>query len=322
MDDWQTFLARIEQTIAAQTAATASKSEIFGAESGKNSQPSHHQQTSTRNEPGMNPEQPGIARNETGNPRNDDGITRNDSGTIGIDACSFPPVNNPQANPDQKSGAPKSESPNPQSASANSKSDAPNPRSEDPQLEIPDPKFPAIDPRSAISNPTSENPQSPIPDPRSEDFEEAAADLPFRLKGRSRFDQLTTEQQDAIMALLETYKYTTVLELIAQPPPLGLSFKIGKSALFEFKARYRQRQAERRKKESADRAIELLNKSENPGATFMNLYERLLQIKALGVASNSDATLAQLDEVTATITKLRKQSLAERKQRHAEGNDL
>jgi hypothetical protein len=113
--------------------------------------------------------------------------------------------------------------------------------------------------------------------------------------------------------MMEIYKPEAVLKLIAEPSPTGFSFKTSRAALYAFRSRYKQRQAAREKKEAKDRAVSLMTKSPNPTQAFLNIYESLLHVKALTAAGDPDSRLADLEQLTATITKLRKQRHAESK---------
>jgi hypothetical protein len=182
-------------------------------------------------------------------------------------------------------------------------------------------------PITPILQPTLEpQPSTPSPEPdappqiqsENPDFLEAAADLDAQLKGRSRFDKLSPRQQAAIIHLMQVHEIEVVLELLAAPGPTGMSFKIGRSALYEFKRRYDKREARRQREQKAKTFEDLLKKSGHPEQTFLVNFEHLLQVKALTAASLPDTSLETLDAVTTTINKLRKQTLAERKQTHAE----
>ena len=199
------------------------------------------------------------------------------------------------------------------------------------------PELPGIIPEKPGTNPEypgNSTPQSNIPDPQSEvpnphsptpflnttnqELLDAAAELPFRVQGRSRFDKLPPQEQAAIIGLLGVYKADVVLDLIAQPRPIGFSLKVGKSALYDFRFRYQKREAKRSRKETAGRALDFLNQTENPLQAFTAKYERLLQAQALAAAGDPQASLEELDQITTTLTKFAKQALAERKQCHAE----
>lgn len=158
----------------------------------------------------------------------------------------------------------------------------------------------------------------PTIDSTNEAFVEAATDLHYQLKGRSRFDKLSVEQQASIINLMDVHETNVVLELLASPPPTGMSFKIGRSALYAFRRRYQKREAQRRLDDKNKIATDVLCNSSNPKQAFLEMYERLLHIKALTTASDPETSLETLDAITTTINKLRKQSLAERKQAYAE----
>jgi len=154
-----------------------------------------------------------------------------------------------------------------------------------------------------------------------EAYIEAATDLYYHVKGRSPFDKLTPQQQETIIHLMEHHEEKVVRKTIAQPPPLGFSFKIGKTAFYAFLKRYRERDAEREKQQRIEHAntyIQLLTSAPDPNQAFGHIFERLVQIKALKVASDPQMTINTCDALITTVNKLRKQSLAERKQTHAE----
>ena len=190
------------------------------------------------------------------------------------------------------------------------------------------PETPGITPENPDTNPEN----SGIPDPQSEDPQlsllvlnttdeellDAAADLPLRVKGRSRFDRLTAQEQAAIIGLLQIHTSRVVLKLIAQPPPIGFSLKVGQSALYEFRARYKKREADRFNQHITGCALAMIKASENPIEDFPYIYERMLQAKALVAANDQDESLERIELLTNTLAKLRKQALAERKQDHAE----
>ena len=147
-----------------------------------------------------------------------------------------------------------------------------------------------------------------------EDLIEAATHLHLHLKARSRFDKLPPENQAAIIHLLDRCKPEVVLKLIAQPPPVGFSLKAGRTALLEFRRRYEKRAAERRRNDNSAAALELVRKVGDPNQAFLTV----LQIRALTAAADPTTSLGILDAYASTLGKLRKQTLAERKQDHAE----
>jgi hypothetical protein len=236
---------------------------IFPAEPGKNPQTAPPQQTQTRNEPGMNPENPGMKPEQPG-------ITRNQTGKC----------------PDQIGN---SDQPAPTSSTEPSK--------------------------NTFSTNTAEDPDSP-PKFQSTDqqFIEAATDLHYQRKGRSPFDKLSPQDQAIVIELFDKHHWQAVLKVIAQPPPIGFGLNVGKTALYDFHNRYNKR----RRQENIQANVDLINKSSDPTQAFAQIFERLVQIKALSVANNPEHSLSIFDSLITSLTKLRKQNLAERKQAHAE----
>jgi hypothetical protein len=143
---------------------------------------------------------------------------------------------------------------------------------------------------------------------------DAAADLKARLKGRGRFDELTDAQRDAIFALLQDYSEATVAKIIAMPPPKGMNFRVSRQTVNRFKHDYLKAKAERRHAEHLKLAEEVLS-SENPEHAFRETFERLLKTRLL---TTDLAEIDTIDSLVATLARLRKQALAERKQTHAE----
>jgi hypothetical protein len=147
---------------------------------------------------------------------------------------------------------------------------------------------------------------------------EAAADLQAALNKRNKFDALSPDAQAAIITLLDKYDSRHVARLLIKPPPIGMSFKISKSGLNYFRRRFEKTQAQRRANENAKAAADLLDRSEDPDKAFQNTLERLLRLRALTTMSDPNAPLETIDALVNSLTKLRKQSLAERKQLHTE----
>jgi hypothetical protein len=168
---------------------------------------------------------------------------------------------------------------------------------------------------TSTSTPTPEDPDAP-PKFQSDDeqFIDAATDLHYQRKGRSPFDKLSPQDQAVLIDLFDKHHWQAVLKAIAQPPPIGFGVKVGKSALYDFHRRY----TDRRHKEEIQASVDLINKSSDPTQAFAQTFERLVQIKALSLASDPGNSLDIFDTVITCVNKLRKQSLAERKQAHAE----
>lgn len=272
---------------------------------GQNPQPASNQPTPARTNGGQNPDKPGQPRTESGQPRTNAG--------------------QPWTNPGQNS-KPATHLESPGSVPASSSHHAPittqSPSKSCSPQPTPTPKLNShIPPQPTAPEPAqSENITAALArlDPDDEDLRDAALELQSRLKGRSRIDALTPEQQAHIVALLDVHPLRAVAKLLAEPPPLGMSFKIGKSALGAFRLAYAKRETERRRHASVNDTITLLNQSPDPNAAFTKMLERLLHIKTLSAASVPETSLETLDALTTTFIKFRKLALAERKQLHIE----
>lgn len=164
----------------------------------------------------------------------------------------------------------------------------------------------------------SEAPDDPDSPPNfesdDEQFIDAATDLHYKRKGRSPFDKLSPQDQAFVIDLFDKHHWQAVLKAIAQPAPNGFGLKVSKTALYDFHKRYNKR----RRQENVQASIDLVTKSSDPAQAFAQIFERLVQIKALTIASDREASLTIFEALINTTNKLRKQSLAERKQFQAE----
>jgi len=175
--------------------------------------------------------------------------------------------------------------------------------------------IPLPTPPQNVSTSPDEDPDAP-PEIQStdEEFVAAATALHYQRKGRSPFDKLSLQEQAIIVDLLDKFTWQTVLKTIGQPPPIGFALKTSKSALYDFHKRYDKR----RKQQNIQANLDLLAKSSDSGQAFTQIFERFVQTKALTVASDTQASLSIFDALITSVNKIRKQSLAERKQAHAE----
>jgi hypothetical protein len=163
--------------------------------------------------------------------------------------------------------------------------------------------------------PAPEDPDAPPKiQSNDEEFVAAATDLHYQRKGRSPFDKLSPQDQAIVIDLFDKFTWQTVVKTIAQPEPIGFNLKVGKTALYDFHKRYRKR----REQQNIQANIELLNKSPDPTHAFAQIFERAIQTKAVTIASDPQTSLNVFDALITTVNKHRKQSLAERKQLHAE----
>jgi hypothetical protein len=188
------------------------------------------------------------------------------------------------------------------------------------------------------------NPQSAIPAPKSDaepsrdklEFEDmcdefanererlavARSELQDHLAARPvRLNKLTPQQQAAVFALMEESKFSSraVAKILADPPPNGMSIRVSKTTVNDWRRQYKQRMAreanERKAAAELQAALEIVDKSTDADAAFQQAAERIVKLRIL---TSHDAPLDQFDQLVSTFAKLRKQSLAERKQLHAE----
>jgi hypothetical protein len=133
---------------------------------------------------------------------------------------------------------------------------------------------------------------------------DAEQDLQAALTGRNRFAQLSDKEQAAVVALLETHDSHHLVKILREPPPIGLNFKISKSALNDFARRYRKQEHERREKNKLENAEQILD-TENSDRAFHQIAERILKLRLL---TSPDADLKSIDAIVTILAKLRKQT--------------
>ncbi len=147
----------------------------------------------------------------------------------------------------------------------------------------------------------------------------AAASEEFhqQVAGRSKFDQLSYEQQRAIIEIRKTVSVRATVKLLALPPPVGLNFKTDKSSLQRFTASWPERENRRRFQEAKIAADAVLN-SKSPHPAFQDATEKLIKTRLLITASDPKANLQEVSALVLNITRLRRQALAEQKQNEAD----
>jgi hypothetical protein len=148
---------------------------------------------------------------------------------------------------------------------------------------------------------------------------QALADFQNYLSGRSPLDKLTARQQEAIVSMFEDYTAKTIALILAEPPPRGLNLKTSEASVVRFSHRYTAAKQKAARAEKNKAAQALLDKSENPHETFQNSVERALKLRIL--SATDDTGLDSIDALVTTLTRLRKQALAERKQAHLENRE-
>ena len=117
-----------------------------------------------------------------------------------------------------------------------------------------------------------------------------ASDLYEQLHEKSKFARLTSPERDAIVELLRTHTCEGVVEIIAQPPPIGLNLRTSRPGISRFRDDYiRTAMAEqkRRRDEAAeqqrlafDQSFQKANTSNDAfrKATETQIRKRLFQV--------------------------------------------
>ena len=147
-----------------------------------------------------------------------------------------------------------------------------------------------------------------------DDAFEASLDLHSHLSGRSPLDELSFNEQNAILRLLDTYSAWRVVETLARPRPYGLNLKTSKSALNLFRKRFAKA------KENAIKALQqssiddLMAKANESEDIFQAAVQRCLKTRLLTATSDPNSNLADINTLVLSLTRLRKQALAEQKQ--------
>ena len=144
-----------------------------------------------------------------------------------------------------------------------------------------------------------------------EDFQEF-------LSGRSPIDNLTPQQQNVILLLLEEHNAARVAEVLAQPEPYGMNFKTSDSSLNRFRERIRDAEKKRLNADAETATKELIAKAHESDEAFQAAVQRFIKTRLLNATSSAHSSLDAIDSMITSLTKLRKQTLAERKQSHAE----
>jgi hypothetical protein len=153
---------------------------------------------------------------------------------------------------------------------------------------------------------------------RSSDLFEPGLDFRDHLDKRSALDLLPEDQRNAIGELLMDYSPETVQELLAKPQPKGLGVDFSASSLRRFHTRHQRRLNIREQRELHAQIRTLLGEPGASGSAFLNASERLLKIRLFKATADSDTKLDAIAILTRTLNSMRKQALAERKQRHTE----
>jgi hypothetical protein len=176
------------------------------------------------------------------------------------------------------------------------------------------------DPLASESNPLTagSNPPGPTnepaipPDIEYDDVKDnllgPAIDLQEHLSDRSPFAKLTLRQQQAILKLLEDYRTEHVVQLLLEPPPIGMDFRTSESALNRFRRKCQNPPIPRDiHAESKTRASAALQSTSADGETFEEAAERLLQVRLLKAAEDEKSTPDEIETLVSSLARLRKE---------------
>lgn len=147
---------------------------------------------------------------------------------------------------------------------------------------------------------------------------DAALDLREYLSGRSPLDKLQPNEQHAILRLLEDHEPEHIAEVLAEPPPIGFGIQTSRPALYRFRNRCDRARDEACKAQHAKAVNDLIAKANDSEDAFQAAVQRVLKARLLNTTTEPNADLNTIDALITSLTKLRKQNLAERKQAHAE----
>jgi hypothetical protein len=131
------------------------------------------------------------------------------------------------------------------------------------------------------------------------------------LSGRSPLDKLTSSEQHAIIRLLKDYPAWRVVEVLAQPRPHGLALKTSKSALNAFRERFDDAKESAVKAANQKAIDDLMAAANGSEDVFQTAVQRCLKSRLLTAASEPNAKLADIAALVLSLTRLRKQALAE-----------
>jgi hypothetical protein len=166
---------------------------------------------------------------------------------------------------------------------------------------------------------TAPNPLTPATIESQDNFEllfDPAIPFEIHTKKRSPLDRLAPEHQQALIGLIREHSLQSVANLLARPLPYGLNLQTTPTALSRFTHRYITAQEKREREQKILTAQQMMSESGNPTAVFNQLSSKLLQMRILATTSESQPDLKELHTLVNCLTKLRRQSLAERKQSH------
>jgi hypothetical protein len=177
-----------------------------------------------------------------------------------------------------------------------------------------------IDPPTNSDNPKETTSSESLVPAETQDSWETHFDptIPFEihLKTKSPLARLNPEHQKSILALLKDHTLDAVVELLARPLPYGLNLHTSPAALSRFTTQSHWTTNRREREQKILLAQEILSDIDKPTqAGFDEVSTRLLKMRILANTSQSDPDLKELHTLINCYAKLRRTSLAERKQK-------
>jgi hypothetical protein len=158
---------------------------------------------------------------------------------------------------------------------------------------------------------TDPHKQIKIEDYLQGDSIEAALDLQSHLAGRSPLDNLPPNEQQAIVRLLKDYQAWRVLEVVQQPRPIGLGIRTSKTALNLFARRFKDAKEEAIKAANQKAIDDLMAAANASDDIFQTAVQRCIKSRLLTAASEPNSDLEAISALVLSLTRLRKQALAE-----------
>jgi hypothetical protein len=147
-----------------------------------------------------------------------------------------------------------------------------------------------------------------------EDLCQDALDLLSDPSTKSPLDALPDHQRKAIFELLQAHSTRRVSQLLAEPPPLGLSLKIGKSSLARFKDRYQFEARAKKGLENIDAITQTFAKDGQQTEDKLHLLtQRVLASRLFTCSSDPQYDPRKINLLVRSLNSLRRQRLLEKK---------
>ena len=147
-----------------------------------------------------------------------------------------------------------------------------------------------------------------------DDLHDVANHLQEKIRHRSPFAFLTSDQRRALLALIEDHTGPEVVRIVAQPPPLGMNLKTSKQALSRFKRdhmRYEinscheaQRAASEKSRLADEDAFDQCIASDH---AFCRTTERQIQRRLFDATRDPSARYQEIRWLISSLALLRKQ---------------